>query len=161
MFSSTTYANMFRELMSNVYVDGVITRDWCEVPIQKWHVLQVSINICVTSALIVETSRVGCGQNNLKTIIGLFIDVERQEKVLLNRAGGPLRPLIGGPHKLFCNKFFYQETSNQCNLGIIKLFLLLKWAYLEPLGFSTLIFNQDAIVSPKYFKNDNWFSTFK
>jgi len=43
MFSSTTYANMFRELLENVYVDGVITRDWCEVPIQKWHVLQVSI----------------------------------------------------------------------------------------------------------------------
>jgi hypothetical protein len=35
---------MFKELMADVYVDGVITRDWCEVPIQKWHVLQVSIS---------------------------------------------------------------------------------------------------------------------
>ena len=40
MFSSTIYQKMFKELLSNVYVDGVITRDWCEVPIQKWHILQ-------------------------------------------------------------------------------------------------------------------------
>ncbi len=44
MFSSTTYADMFRELMSSVYEDGVITRDWCEVPIQKWHILQVKMS---------------------------------------------------------------------------------------------------------------------
>jgi hypothetical protein len=40
MFSSETYLDMFRELLSDVNEVGVITRDWCEVPIQKWHVLQ-------------------------------------------------------------------------------------------------------------------------
>ena len=43
MFSSTTYSTMFKELLNDVHVDGVLTRDWCEVPIQKWHVLQDTV----------------------------------------------------------------------------------------------------------------------
>jgi hypothetical protein len=41
MFSSATYLAQFKELLEFNQVDGVLVRDWSEVPIQKWHVLQV------------------------------------------------------------------------------------------------------------------------
>ena len=43
MFSSTTYLDMFKEMLGLNQVDGVLTREWSEVPLTKWHVLQDTV----------------------------------------------------------------------------------------------------------------------
>ena len=43
MFGSKTYLKLFRELLEFNQVNEVITRDWSEVPIKKWHVLQDTV----------------------------------------------------------------------------------------------------------------------
>ena len=43
MFGSKTYLKLFRELLEFDQVNEVITRDWSEVPIKKWHVLQDTV----------------------------------------------------------------------------------------------------------------------
>jgi hypothetical protein len=40
MFASDTYLNMFRDLLNSVKTDqGILEKDWCNVPMVKWHVL--------------------------------------------------------------------------------------------------------------------------
>ena len=43
MFGSDTYLQMFRELLKFNQINDVITRDWSDVPIKKWHVLQDTV----------------------------------------------------------------------------------------------------------------------
>ena len=39
MFTSETYMKMFRELLDNVKTEGILDKDWCNVPMVKWHIL--------------------------------------------------------------------------------------------------------------------------
>ena len=45
MFNSEAYMGLFRELLANVKTEGILEKDWCNVPMVKWHALgETSIN---------------------------------------------------------------------------------------------------------------------